>query len=123
MISSLPPMAPHGVPPAMALPRVIMSGTTPQRSTAPPRAVQMPVLTSSKMSTMPCFLVMARTPSRKPGSGSTTPRFIMAGSMMSAGRRASPSATIRSMRLVMFSTSLNGTGTVRSMELCGMPAP
>ncbi len=61
-----------------------MSGRTPQRSTAPPRAVQMPVLTSSKMSTMPCFLVSARTPSRKPGSGSTTPRFIIAGSMMRA---------------------------------------
>ena len=57
MISSLPPMAPQGVPPAIALPRVTMSGTTPQRSTAPPRAVQMPTLTSSKMRTMPCFLV------------------------------------------------------------------
>jgi len=99
-----------------------MSGTTPQRSTAPPRAVQMPVLTSSKISTMPCFLVMARTLSRKPGSGSTTPRFIIAGSMMSAAG-ALPSATMRSIRLVMFSTSLNGTATVRSMELCGMPAP
>ena len=115
-------MAPQGVPPAMALPRQIMSGTTPQRSTAPPRAVQMPVLTSSKMSTMPCFLVMSRTACRKPMSGSTTPRFIMAGSMMSAAGGL-PSATMRSMRLVMFSMSLNGTGMVRSMELCGMPAP
>ena len=55
-------------------------------------------------------------------SGSTTPRFIMAGSMMRAAGGL-PSATMRSMRLVMFSMSLNGTGTVRSMELCGMPAP
>ena len=122
MISSLPPMAPQGVPPARALPSVTMSGTTPQRSTAPPRAVQMPVLTSSKMSTMPCFLVISRTASRKPGSGSTTPRFIMAGSMMTqAGVR--PSAISRSMRLVMFSTSLNGTGMVMSIEHCGMPPP
>ena len=34
-----------------------MSGTTPQRSTEPPRAVQMPTLTSSKMRTMPYLLV------------------------------------------------------------------
>ena len=122
MISSLPPMAPQGVPPAIALPRVTMSGTTPQRSTAPPRAVQMPTLTSSKMSTMPCFLVSARTPSRKPGSGSTTPRFIIAASMMTQAGGL-PSSTMRSMRLVMFSRSLNGTGMVMSIELCGMPPP
>ncbi len=99
-----------------------MSGTTPQRSTAPPRAVQMPTLTSSKMSTMPCFLVSARTPSRKPGSGSTTPRFIIAASMMTQAGGL-PSSTMRSMRLVMFSRSLKGTGMVMSIEFCGMPPP
>ena len=34
-----------------------------------------------------------------------------------------PCSTMRSMRLVMFSMSLNGTGMVMSMELCGMPPP
>ena len=99
-----------------------MSGRTPQRSTAPPRAVQMPTLTSSKMSTMPCFLVSSRTPSRKPGSGSTTPRFIMAGSMMTQAGGL-PCSMRLSMRLVMFSMSLNGTGMVMSIEPCGMPPP
>ena len=46
----------------------------------------------------------------------------MAASMMTQAG-ALPSSTMRSMRLVMFSRSLNGTGTVRSIELCGMPAP
>ena len=46
----------------------------------------------------------------------------MAGSMMTRPACV-PSATMLSMRLVMFSMSLNGTGMVMSMELCGMPAP
>ena len=122
MISSVPPTAPAGRPPEIALASVTMSGTTPKRSTAPPAAVVMPLLTSSKISTMPCFVVSARTASRKPGSGSTTPRFIMTGSMMrQAGVR--PSATRRSMRASIIATSLYGTGTVISTAQAGRPVP
>jgi hypothetical protein len=47
------PIAPVGRPPPSALASVTMSGSTPKRSTAPPAATVMPVLTSSKMRTMP----------------------------------------------------------------------
>jgi hypothetical protein len=97
MTSSVPPIAPHGSPAPGALASVTMSGVTPNRSVAPPAAMQRPVLTSSKISTIPCLRVISRTASRIPGSGSTTPRFIIAGSMIThAGRR--PSAARRTTR-------------------------
>ena len=46
----------------------------------------------------------------------------MAGSMMTQAGGL-PCSMSASMRLVMFSMSLNGTGTVRSIEACGMPPP
>ena len=99
-----------------------MSGTTPKRSTAPPAATVRPVFTSSKMSTTPCLLVISRTASRYPGSGSTTPRFIIAASMITqAGSR--PSAARRSIRRSIASASLKGTAIVRSTTACGIPAP
>ena len=64
MTSSLPPIAPTGMPPPSALASVTMSGITPKRSTAPPAAMHRPVLTSSKMSTTPCLRVISRTASR-----------------------------------------------------------
>ena len=39
MTSSVPPIAPIGVPPPSALASVTMSGMTPKRSVAPPAAI------------------------------------------------------------------------------------
>jgi hypothetical protein len=64
MTSSVPPIAPDGSPPPSALASVTMSGTTPQRSVAPPAAIARPVLTSSKIRTMPWRCVISRTASR-----------------------------------------------------------
>ena len=64
MTSSEPPIAPLGSPPPSAFASVTRSGVTPQRSTAPPAAIVMPVLTSSKISTTSCFRVISRTAAR-----------------------------------------------------------
>jgi hypothetical protein len=64
MISSVAPIAPDGRPAPRVLASVTMSGSTPKRSTAPPAAMQRPVLTSSKMRTMPWRSVISRTASR-----------------------------------------------------------
>ena len=64
MTSSLPPIAPLGRPPASAFASVTMSGVTPKRSTAPPAAIVMPVLTSSKIRRTLCFFVISRTAAR-----------------------------------------------------------
>ena len=62
--SSEPPIAPVGTPPPSALASVTMSGFTPHRSVAPPAAIVRPVLTSSKISTIPWRRVTSRTASR-----------------------------------------------------------
>ena len=64
MTSSVPPIAPVGTPPPSAFASVTMSGVTPHFSVAPPGAIVRPVLTSSKISTMPCLAVISRTASR-----------------------------------------------------------
>ena len=64
MTSSLPPIAPVGTPPPSALASVTMSGMTPKRSVAPPGAMQRPVLTSSKIRTMPWRVQISRTSAR-----------------------------------------------------------
>ena len=118
----MPPIAPDGRPPPSVFASVTMSGTTPKCSTAPPAATVSPVFTSSKIRTIPWRSVSSRTASRYPGSGSTTPRFIIAASMITqAGRR--PSAASRSIRRSIAAASLNGTTTVMSTTACGIPAP
>src|SRR4029453_9128417 len=59
-------------------------------SVAPPAAIVRPVLTSSKMRTIPRRFVNSRTASRYPGSGGTIPRFIIAASMMTQAGAAPP---------------------------------
>ncbi len=58
------PIAPVGSPAPSAFASVTMSGRTPKRSTAPPAAIVSPVLTSSKISTVPVARVASRTASR-----------------------------------------------------------
>ena len=64
VIERLPAIAATGKPLAMALPKVEMSGVTPNNCCAPPGARRKPVITSSKMRMAPCLVQAARTPSR-----------------------------------------------------------
>ena len=66
------------------------SGRAGRRSSscAPPRATRKPVITSSKTSSAPDASQSARSASRKPGSGGTTPMFPATGSTRT---QASPS--------------------------------
>ncbi len=73
-------------------------------------------MTSSKIRSVPCFAVMARSPSRYPGAGATRPMLPHTGSMITAA--ISPAAT-------SFSTaarSLNGTTNVSRAAPSGTPA-
>ena len=65
MISALPPNAPTGRPPPITLPSVVKSGSTPCAAWAPPRWTRNPVITSSKMSTLPASAVISRSVARK----------------------------------------------------------
>ena len=64
MMSRRPPMAATGKPPPSALAIVVRSGVTPYSAWAPPRATRKPVITSSKMSTMPFAAVISRRKAR-----------------------------------------------------------
>ena len=52
--SSVPPIAPHGIPAPSDFASAMRSGTTPKASTAPPHATVKPVFTSSKARSAPC---------------------------------------------------------------------
>ncbi len=64
----------------MILPNAVRSGVTPYTAPAPSYATRKPVITSSKKSRAPCSSQSARSPSRNPGSGGTTPMFAATGS-------------------------------------------
>ena len=51
-------------------------GVTPQIDWYPPRPWRKPVITSSKISTVPCAVASSRTRSRKPGSGRTRAEVV-----------------------------------------------
>ena len=66
---------------------------TPYRSCAPPRATRKPVITSSKTSSAPLASHSARSASRKPGAGGTTPMLPATGSTRIAASPSPYSAT------------------------------
>ena len=116
MISGLPANTPAGSPPPMILPRATMSGVTPKCSWAPPRPSLKPVMTSSKISTIPFSSVMVLRPFRKSMSGAMKP--LATGSMIMA-------ASWFLCFLISFSVlgrSLNGRTTVFSRMWRGSPA-
>ena len=90
--SAEPPSAEIGQPFPIALPSVVRSGVTPAIDWKPPRACRKPVITSSKMSTVPCLVASSRSRSRKPSSGSTAPMLCGMGSRMIAATSCSVSA-------------------------------
>ena len=63
-------------------------GVTPYSSWAPPSATLNPVMTSSKMSRAPNSSHTARSPSRNPATGGTTPMLPETGSTMIAAMRS-----------------------------------
>ena len=117
MMSARPPKAPTGRPPPMTLPRVVRSGVTPKTLWAPPIATRNPVITSSKMSTLPWSSHTARSASRNPGSGSTIPIFPAIGSTITAAT-VSPSALKNALRV---SSSLKGSVKVNAANAFGTP--
>ena len=64
MMSLLPMNAPAGNPPPMILAMVVMSGVTPYFFCAPPEETLKPVMTSSKIRTTSCSLVIFLTSHR-----------------------------------------------------------
>jgi hypothetical protein len=116
--SRLPPNAPTGTPPPIALANVTRSPSMPQYSVAPPGAILHPNLTSSMIITEPFAVQRARTASRYPGIGGITPPFVIAGSTMTPA--TSPSCS--SKTAFICSMSLNWTTTVYSVEAGSRPA-
>ena len=82
MMSRRPPNAPTGMPPPTILPSVVRSGLMPYSACAPPSATRKPVITSSKISTLPCWSHTVRSVSRNPGAGSTQFMLPATGSTM-----------------------------------------
>lgn len=77
------PKAPHGIPPPMLLPMVIISGLRFIALVAPPYPA-LNVWVSSLINKVPCLADSDRTNSRNPGSGNTIPIFVIAGYIKTA---------------------------------------
>ncbi len=107
MMSRRPPKAAAGMPPPMTLPRQVRSGVMPYSACAQPSATRKPVITSSKISTVPCSVhsarmacrnaVVARTRFMLPATGSTMTAAISLPWRAKASRRASASLYGRTM--------------------------
>ena len=108
------PHAPAGTPAAIVLPTTTTSGRSPSRAVIPPGPAHR-VWVSSMTSRVPVRSQAARTASCHPGSGSTIPMFVIAGSMSTAA--TSPDARAASSA----GTSLNGTTTVVASSGTGAP--
>ena len=68
------------MPPPMLLPITKMSGSSPHAAVAPPGPAEK-VCVSSIISSAPYRVASSRSPARKPGSGSTMPMLVSAGSV------------------------------------------
>ena len=101
MMSARPPKAAAGKPPPMTLPKVKRSGAPaaygPSSPYQPEREQRKPVITSSEMSSAPCWRVMRRRPSVNPGAGGTTPMLPGEASVMTAAISLPRSAKAASM--------------------------
>jgi len=105
---------PAGMPPAIDLPIVTMSGSRFQARVQPPGPA-LNVCVSSLISRVPAARVSSRTASRYPGSGSTIPMLVSAGSISTTA--TSPAASSRSSA----ARSLNSTTRVVSVGSTGAP--
>jgi len=83
MISRRPPNAPKLMPPPMYFPSVVISGTTPSFAWRPPAEMR-DVITSSKISTIPCRVARSRSASKNEWSAGIPPPPPIMGSMSMA---------------------------------------
>mmetsp|Transcript_13061 Transcript_13061/g.29669 ORF Transcript_13061/g.29669 Transcript_13061/m.29669 type:complete len:244 (+) Transcript_13061:280-1011(+) len=119
MISRLPAYAPTGSPPPMTLPKVERSGSMPKYFCAPPYEMRKPVITSSKTSTAPSFLVSSRSPTRNSLSGTMKPELPTTGSRMTpaiSSLFASKSALTDSRSLYLATSVLSAAPLVTPGE-------
>ena len=93
MSSTLPARAASGSPPPITLPNVQRSGWTPKSGAAPERATRKPVITSSKIKSVPAASQADRNRVRYSGSGSTRPMFAATGSTMTQATSSPSSGT------------------------------
>ena len=113
-ISRVIPNVPVGIPPAIALPIVKISGFNPCNAVIPPGPTEI-VCVSSMIQTAPYFLARSPTAFKYPSSGSTIPIFVIAGSIRIAA--TSPLASAASIP----AKSLNSTTRVVSSSGTGAP--
>ena len=106
-----------GMPPAIVLPMVTMSGRRPNARVAPPTPALI-VCVSSLISSVPVSSHSSRTVSRNPGSAGTMPMLVIHGSMSTAATSRGASAARKA------STSLNSTTLVVCVgSTCGPTLP
>ena len=120
MMVRRPPKAPMGMPPPMTLPNRVRSGLMPHSDCAPPRAARNPVITSSKIRTLPYSSQRRRRVLRKRGEPGTQFMLPATGSTMTAAT-CSPaslktcsacSALLNSKVMVCFAVSAGTPGEV-----------
>ena len=119
MTSARPARTEIGKPLPSALPIVVRSGVTPKRAWAPPGPWRKPVITSSKIRSVPAAVQASRSASRKPGSGSTTPALWKTGSTITA---AIVSPSLGEELAGPPAASLYSRTTTRSRIAAGIPA-
>ncbi len=102
------------MPPAIDLPSVTMSGSRPHAAVHPPGPAES-VWVSSMISSVPVRVHAARAPSQKPGSGSTMPMLVSAGSARTQAISCPSSAASSAGR------SLNSTTAVVSVGSTAAP--
>ena len=123
MTSRRPPTAPIGKPPPITLPKQVRSGLTLNRPCAPSVPKRKPVMTSSKTKSAPTRSQAARSPSRKPGAGATTPIFAATASTMTQATVSSISGTTLYGATMVFATASGGTPAVPGIPSVATPLP
>ena len=108
MTSARPPKAAAGRPPPITLPKVNRSAGTGSRPYQPDGETRNPVITSSRISSAPCSVVIRRNSALKPSSGGTTPMLAAAASVIT--QAMSPPRTRKTSSTA--ATSLYGSTTV-----------
>ena len=116
-----------GTPPRSDFPSVTASGSRPQAAVQPPGPA-LSVCVSSMMSSAPWRVHSSRTASRKPGSGSTIPMLVRAGSISTqatspwASASSTVSISLNSAARVVLAGSTIGP-TLPSREWVSPPSP
>ena len=122
-MSLRPPTAPMGRPPPITFPKHVRSGRMSYFPCAPPVPKRNPVITSSKTSSAPTRSHSARSPSRNPGAGATSPMLAATGSTNTAATSSSRVGTTLYGNTQVFATASSGTPAVPGSPKVAMPLP